>query len=147
MIPQCFPKEENLNPGSTITFCLLITPIQFKFNLMLRYFWLPDPNWCACSSELLSRWLLWSSSRSIPLVPWKRFLSLRSSEPCVKPSAEHNTASTGPLLLYTHILPFLWLHRCQRLQMEKGSHIPLLVKRRKCSRKIFLSFSVYPQLR
>lgn len=110
---------------------------------MLCYFWLPDPNWCACSSELLSRWSLHSSSRSISLVPWKRFLSLFFSEPllenapCVKPLAEHDTASTGPFLLYTHILTFLWLRRCQRLQMEKGSQIPLLVKRRKCSRKIF----------
>lgn len=150
MIPQCFPKEENINPGTTIIFCLLTTPVQFKFTLVLCYFWLPDPNWCAC--ELLSRWLLQSRARSISLVPWKRFLSLHFSEPVlenllyVKPLAEHDTASTGPFLLYTHILGFLWLHHCRRLQMEKGSQIPLLVKRRKCSRKIFLSFSVLPQL-
>lgn len=80
------------------------------------------------------------------------FLSLRCREPLlknvphVKPLAEHSTASTGPFLLYTHILRFLWTHHCQRLQMEKGSQIPLLVKRRKCSRCIFLSFYTYPQL-
>lgn len=80
------------------------------------------------------------------------FLSLRCREPLlknvphVKPLAEHSTSSMGPFLLYTHILSFLWTHHCQRLQMEKGSQIPLLVKRRKCSRRIFLSFSTYPQL-
>lgn len=107
---------------------------------------------CVCSSELLSRWLLQSNSRSISLVPWKRFLSLCFSEPVlenvvyVKPLAEHDTASTGPFLQHTHILSFLWLHHCQSLQMEKGSQIPLLVKSGKCSSNIFLSFSVYPQL-
>lgn len=76
-------------------------------------------------------------------MPWKRFLSLCFSEcllesvPYVKPLAAYDTASTGPFLLYIHILSFLWLRRCQTLQMEKGSQIPLLVKRRKCSRKIF----------
>lgn len=152
MIPRCFPKEENLNPDTAIIFCLLIAPLQFKFNLVLCYFLLPDPNRCVCSSELLSRRSLRFGSRSISVVSWKRFLSLRFSEPLlenvpyVKPSAEHGTASTGPFLRYTHILRFLWRHHCQSLQMEKGSQIPLLVKRRKCSRKVFLSFSVYPQL-
>lgn len=119
---------------------------------MLCYFWLPDPNWRACSSELLSRWLFHPSSRPISLMPWKGFCSLRFSEcllenvPYVKPLAKHDTASTGPFLLYTHILRLLQIQHCQRLQMKKGSQIPLLVKRRKCSRKIFLFFSIYPQL-
>lgn len=144
-------KRGNINPGTTTIFCLLITLIHLNSiwcNVIFDF--LTQICVCVCSSELLSRWLLQSNSRSISLVPWKRFLSLCFSEPVlenvlyVKPLAEHDTASTGPFLQHTHILSFLWLHHCQSLQMEKGSQIPLLVKRRKCSRNIFLSFSVYP---